>query len=70
MRALVGEFNALVAGVDYGHIPLFGDLDALLVGIFHESPEQYAVAGGASVIKAVAAAFLLHVMDIQERIPA
>ena len=43
----------------YGYVAFFGDFDALLIGILYESPEKYAIAGGASVIEAVGTALLL-----------
>src|ERR1700680_1940978 len=60
----------MVATVHVRHVALFGEFDAVFVGKFVEAPEQGSDALRLSQMKAVAAAFLADVFDIQIGISA
>ena len=65
VRSLIGQFITLIAHVEIGHISFLGDLDALLIGILDEPPEEHSIAGRLAMMKTVSATLLLCVVDFQ-----
>src|ERR1700731_4379363 len=69
-RSFVSDLVSLVAVIDIDNITLFGKLDALFVGIFVKAPKDDSVAVRTAMVKAVGAAFLAYVLNIQIRLSA
>src|SRR5581483_3497150 len=63
-----GDFVTLVGSKDFNHITLFGELNSLLVRPFPEAPIRRADAARLAMIEGVAAALLLHIFHVEERI--
>ena len=63
--AFVSDLETFIAGIDVSDVALWGELDPLLAGKLQESPEEDTVARRASVIEAVGAALLLHIVNAE-----